>query len=168
MTRSVPAVPRGPGGGPGADAGGIRRPLALAEAPEDQADDDIGREVDRQLRHVGVGDLGCQRQQARSYGVKTCTIVSGRAGARVDLDVAPLRLQGTLTVTPSYGKVGGRTAIRSFMTTFEIVTICSGGSCGTPKVIDVTGSLCASLERQGRRVRQNQARTLRQKVRPSP
>lgn len=79
--------------------------------------------------------------------------------------MAPLRLQGTLTVTPSYGKVGGRTAIRSFVTTFEIVTTCSGGSCGTPKVIDVTGSLWHRWSARDGEYDETK-RTLRQKARP--
>lgn len=110
---------------------------------------------------------GASDSRTRSYGVKTCRIVSGRGRCAVDLDVAPRRLQGTLTVTPSYGKVGGRTAISSFVTTFEIVTTCSGGSCGTPKVVDVTGALRHRWTARDGEYDETR-RTLRQKVRPQP
>ena len=59
----------------------------------------------------------------------------------LDLSVPSVRMQGTITITPSYGKVGGKRAIKSFRSAFEVVTTCAGGSCGTPKVLDVTGSL---------------------------
>ena len=110
---------------------------------------------------------GASDSKTRSYGVQGCRIASGQARCAVDLDVAPQRLQGTLIVKPSYGKVGGRTAIRSFVTTFEIVTTCSGGSCGTPKVLDVTGALWHRWTAAGREYDETK-RTLRQKARPAP
>jgi len=79
--------------------------------------------------------------KTRSYGVKSCKIKSGKGVCSVDLDVSPARIKGTITITPSYGKVSGRTAIKSFRSSFNIVTTCAGGSCGTPKTLDVTGSL---------------------------
>jgi hypothetical protein len=84
---------------------------------------------------------GASDSKSKSYGVTSCKIVSGRGKCKVDLKVAPERLRGTLTVTPRFAKVGGKTAIRSWSTKFQIKTTCSGGSCGPPSVLDVTGSV---------------------------
>ncbi|HMS72237.1 MAG TPA: hypothetical protein PKB03_04315 [Baekduia sp.] len=79
--------------------------------------------------------------KSRSYGVNFCKIVKGKGKCSLDLSVPSVRMQGTITITPSYGKVGGKRAIKSFRSAFEVVTTCAGGSCGTPKVLDVSGSL---------------------------
>ncbi len=110
---------------------------------------------------------GASDSKTTSFGVKACRIVSGQGRCEVDLSVVSQRLQGTLTVTPGYGRVGGKMAIRSFVTKFEIVTTCSGGSCGSPKVLDVTGSVWHRWTAKDGEYDETR-RTLRQKARPSP
>lgn len=102
----------------------------------------------------------------RDFGVRACKVTKAgkQATCNVALAVEEGAINGKLTIVPGYGRSGGRAAITSFKTTFELAATCNGGSCGTAKTLDVTGALSYRWNAAGKRYVEV-ARSIRQEQR---